>query len=117
MSESSLGLKGRVVFLKADGTPAKVDGVPTWTLDEAAEGPVATMTVNPEDPAEATFTPLPIPDSVQAAWSAQGRVSADADLDVDETREVAAQFVITVHRDEAQTAGVTFTEVTPPAAA
>lgn len=126
ITESSLGLKGRVKFVKADNTtPAKIDGNPKWDAAEPAGGgqpvllsaegnPVATITVNPSDPFEVEIKPLPVPDSVAGpTHSAQGRVSADGDLDAGEERVVEALYVVTVRRDEAQSASVELTEITP----
>jgi hypothetical protein len=117
MSESSLGLDARVAFFKQDGvTPAKIDGDPRWSLGASAAGdPVATLTVDPADPYHAVITPLPIPQTVEGpAHSAEGLVEGDGDLDAGEERVVTASFVVTVRLEEAQSAGVTLTEVGAP---
>lgn len=116
INESSLGLDARVTFFKADGTtPAAIDGPPRWTLGNSAAGdPVATLVVDPGDPFHATITPLPVPTTVVGpAHSAEGSVEGDGDLDAGEERLVTAVFVVTVRRDEAQSAGVTLTEIVP----
>lgn len=116
INESSLGLDARVSFLKANGQPAQIDGPPRWELGLSAEGnPVANLAVDPEDPFHATITPLPVPAGVPGpAHSAEGKVEADGDLDAGEERLVTAVFVVTVRRDEAQSAAVTLTEIPPP---
>lgn len=117
INESSLGLDAVVAFFKADGvTPAIIDGPPRWTLNNSAAGdPVGTLTVDTEDPYHAIITPLPVPATVVGpAHSAEGSVEGDGDLDAGEERLVTAVFVVTVRRDEAQSAGVTLTEIPAP---
>ena len=112
INESSLGLDARVSFVKADGSPARIDGSPVWVLAASEAGdPVATLTVDAADPFHAVITPLAVPDGVGVAHSAAGTVSGDADLDTGEDRQISAAFVVTVRRDEAQSASVTLTEI------
>lgn len=113
INESSKGLDAVVAFVKADGSPAKLDGDPRWTLGNDPDGnPVATLVVDPANPFHATITPLPVPDGVEGpTHSAQGHVEGDGDLDAGEERLVSADFVVTVRRDEAQSASVLLTEI------
>jgi len=67
---------------KADGSPATLDGKPTWTNNGAGELEVA------EDGMSAVLRKLPL------KAVADVTVTADADLDEDETRELSENFVI-----------------------
>ena len=116
MLETDLGFDGLVTFLKADGSPAKIDGDPRWSIDKSADGnDVASLEVNPNDPFKAVFKPLPIPNTVAGSGhTAQGKVEGDGDLDAGEERLVTALFTITVIRAEAVSAGVELTPITIP---
>jgi hypothetical protein len=112
MTESSPGLEAHVTFFKADGvTPAKIDGKPRWGLTSSPAGnAVGILKVDDADPFHATITPAPMGDDVEgSAHSCDLKVEGDGDLDAGEERLVVATTVITVVRDEAQTAGIVLT--------
>lgn len=67
---------------KADGTPATLDGTPTWANNGAGTLEVA------EDGMSAVLRRL----DLKAV--ADVTVTADADLDEDETRELSENFVV-----------------------
>lgn len=90
-----------LTFLKPDGTPGRVDGIPTWEnsnpaavqLDVAADGMSATVTMLAEGTAQLVAT-------------------GDADLGAG-VRPVMAIGDIVVSEVEVVTATMTFTDPTP----
>ncbi len=73
---------------KADGTDATVDGVPAWTNNGAGE-------LTPSaDGLSAVLRKLPLKELADVT------VTADADLDEDEARELTENFVIVGRSNE-----------------
>ncbi len=67
---------------KADGTPAQLDGTPTWVNNGAGTLEVA------EDGLSAVLRQLPLKAVADVV------VTADADLDEDERRDLSENFVL-----------------------
>lgn len=86
-----------VSFKTAAGNPAVVDGVPVWATSDPA---IVSLVVAADGMSAVATTVGPL-------GTAQVSVTADADLDVDETREVTATIDIEVRAAEATTVGIT----------
>lgn len=89
-----------VVFLDRRGQPARVDSV-AWSSSDPT---VASVEADPEDISKAVVTTLAIGDAIISA-------RADADLDVDEVREIELVGTVLVREAEAVTGELSFGEV------
>lgn len=89
-----------VQFLTSSGKPARVDGVPEWSVDD--QNIVSDFAVA-SDGMSVTFT-------CATSGSTAVRVKADADLGSG-VREVNGVGTLTVNEEEAATAEIVFTAV------
>src|SRR5262245_56209928 len=88
-----------VVALDSRGNPARVES-PSWSSSDEA---VATVAVDAENPLKATAFTRAEPPAPGEVLSADISCTADADLDVDETRPIVATITLLLVESEAVT--------------